>query len=140
MLDGADSSKVIDRAIAGAFVTVKPARRTLGSTTLKVENRLPFTITQPGGEGRYVVGIAPGPVRGRRGRARAIGAPADPGGDRLAGRTSRDQRPLIAIGAGNLAVGCVVALTRVTPCLYSDVATSIGAARQFETIGADFLL
>jgi hypothetical protein len=26
-------------------VTVKPARRTLGNTTLKVENRLPFTIT-----------------------------------------------------------------------------------------------
>ena len=38
-------SKAIDRAIAGAFVTVKPARRTLGSTTLKVENRLPFTVT-----------------------------------------------------------------------------------------------
>jgi hypothetical protein len=45
VLDGATLSKVIDRAIAGAFVTVKPARRTLGSTTLKVENRLPFTIT-----------------------------------------------------------------------------------------------
>ena len=38
-------SKAIDRAIAGAFVTVKPARRTLGTTTLKVENRLPFTVT-----------------------------------------------------------------------------------------------
>ena len=45
VLDGVTLSKVIDRAIAGAFVTVKPARRTLGSTTLKVENRLPFTIT-----------------------------------------------------------------------------------------------
>jgi hypothetical protein len=45
VLDGASLSRVIDRAIAGAFVTVKPARRTLGSTTLKVENRLPFTIT-----------------------------------------------------------------------------------------------
>jgi hypothetical protein len=45
VLDGATLSKVIDRAIAGAFVTVKPARRTLGTTTLKVENRLPFTIT-----------------------------------------------------------------------------------------------
>jgi hypothetical protein len=45
VLDGALLSKVIDRAIAGAFVTVKPARRTLGTTTLKVENRLPFTIT-----------------------------------------------------------------------------------------------
>ena len=45
VLDGTTLSRVIDRAIAGAFVTVKPARRTLGSTTLKVENRLPFTIT-----------------------------------------------------------------------------------------------
>jgi hypothetical protein len=45
VLDGANLAKTIDRAIAGAFVTVKPARRTLGSTTLKVENRLPFTIT-----------------------------------------------------------------------------------------------
>jgi hypothetical protein len=45
VLDGTTLSMVIDRAIAGAFVTVRPARRTLGSTTLKVENRLPFTVT-----------------------------------------------------------------------------------------------
>jgi hypothetical protein len=45
VLDGATLVKAIDRAIAGAFVTVKPARRTLGSTTLKVENRLPFTVS-----------------------------------------------------------------------------------------------
>jgi hypothetical protein len=45
VLDGASLSKALDRAIAGAFVTVKPARRTLGNTTLKVENRLPFTVT-----------------------------------------------------------------------------------------------
>jgi len=45
VLDGMTLSKAIDRAIAGAFVTVKPARRTLGSTTLRVENRLPFTVT-----------------------------------------------------------------------------------------------
>jgi len=45
VLDGAALSRAIDRAIAGAFVTVKPARRTLGSTTLKVENRLPFTVS-----------------------------------------------------------------------------------------------
>ena len=30
VLDGATLSKAIDRAIAGAFVTVKPARRTVG--------------------------------------------------------------------------------------------------------------
>jgi hypothetical protein len=45
VLDGATLSKVVDRAVAGAFVTVKPAHRTVGSTTLKVENRLPFTVT-----------------------------------------------------------------------------------------------
>jgi hypothetical protein len=44
-LDGQALVKAIDRAIAGSFVTVKPARRTLGTTTLKVENRLPFTIS-----------------------------------------------------------------------------------------------
>jgi hypothetical protein len=45
VLDGATLSKLVDRAVASAFVTVKPARRTLGSTTLKVENRLPFTVS-----------------------------------------------------------------------------------------------
>jgi hypothetical protein len=45
VLDGPTLSKVVDRAVAGAFVTVKPARRTLGTTTLRVENRLPFTIS-----------------------------------------------------------------------------------------------
>jgi hypothetical protein len=45
VLDGASFSRAIDRAVAAAFVTVKPARRTLGSTTLKVENRLPFTVS-----------------------------------------------------------------------------------------------
>jgi hypothetical protein len=45
VLDGTTLSKVVDRAVASSFVTVKPARRTLGSTTLKVENRLPFTIS-----------------------------------------------------------------------------------------------
>jgi hypothetical protein len=45
VLDGASLAKAIDRAISAAFVTVKPARRTAGSTTLKVENRLPFTVS-----------------------------------------------------------------------------------------------
>jgi hypothetical protein len=45
VLDGPTLSRSIDRALAGAFVSVKPARRTLGSTTLKLENRLPFTIS-----------------------------------------------------------------------------------------------
>src|SRR4029077_17475442 len=45
VLDGAALAKGVDRSVASAFVTVKPARRTLASTTLKVDNRLPFTIS-----------------------------------------------------------------------------------------------
>jgi hypothetical protein len=45
VLDGETLAKALDRAIASAFVTVKPAHRTVGTTTLKVENRLPFTVT-----------------------------------------------------------------------------------------------
>ena len=44
VLDGKVMSQIIDRAIGAAFVTVKPARRTVGSTTLKVDNHLPFTL------------------------------------------------------------------------------------------------
>lgn len=45
VVDGQTLARAIDRAVSGAFVTVKPARRVVGSTTLKVENRLPFTVT-----------------------------------------------------------------------------------------------
>ncbi len=45
VIDGPTLSRSIDRALAGAFVSIKPARRTVGSTTLKLENRLPFTIS-----------------------------------------------------------------------------------------------
>ena len=61
----------IDRAVASAFVTVKPARRTLGSTTLKVENRLPFTVvnlvvkagTSLGSPSVTFEGVGAGPAR-----------------------------------------------------------------------------
>jgi hypothetical protein len=45
VVDGATLARAIDRAVSGAFVTVKPARRAVGSTTLKIENRLPFTVS-----------------------------------------------------------------------------------------------
>jgi hypothetical protein len=45
VVDGATMARAIDRAVSGAFVTVKPAHRSVGSTTLKVENRLPFTVS-----------------------------------------------------------------------------------------------
>jgi hypothetical protein len=44
VLDGESLSRSLDRAIAGAFVTVKPAHRAVGATTLKLENHLPFTL------------------------------------------------------------------------------------------------
>jgi hypothetical protein len=46
VLDGTTLAKAVDRAISSAFVSVKPARRTTGSTTLKIENRLPFTLSR----------------------------------------------------------------------------------------------
>jgi hypothetical protein len=71
VLDGATLSKVVDRAVSSAFVTVKPARRTLGSTTLKVENRLPFTVsnlvvkagTSSGSPSVPFTGVGVGPAR-----------------------------------------------------------------------------
>jgi hypothetical protein len=45
VVDGTILARAIDRAVAGAFVSVKPAHRSVGSTTMKVENRLPFTVT-----------------------------------------------------------------------------------------------
>lgn len=44
VLDGEALSRSLDRALAAAFVTVKPAHRSVGSTTLKVDNHLPFTL------------------------------------------------------------------------------------------------
>ena len=43
-LDGKTMSQILDHAIGAAFVTIKPARRAVGSTTLKVDNHLPFTL------------------------------------------------------------------------------------------------
>ena len=45
VIDGPTMARALDRAISGAFVTVRPAHRSVGSTTLKIENRLPFTIS-----------------------------------------------------------------------------------------------
>jgi len=44
VLDGRGLARALDHAVSTAFVTVKPAKRGVGSTTLKVENRLPFTL------------------------------------------------------------------------------------------------
>jgi hypothetical protein len=44
VLDGQALSRSVDQGIASAFVTVRPGKRTMGSTTLKLENHLPFTV------------------------------------------------------------------------------------------------
>ena len=44
LMDGQALARAVDRAVGPAFVAVKPARRSVGNTTLKVENRLPFTL------------------------------------------------------------------------------------------------
>jgi hypothetical protein len=45
VLDGTTLARALDRALASAFITVKVAKRSPGSTTLKVDNRLPFTLS-----------------------------------------------------------------------------------------------
>jgi len=44
VLDATTLLRTLDHAIATAFVTVKPARHGAGSTTLKIDNHLPFTL------------------------------------------------------------------------------------------------
>jgi hypothetical protein len=46
VLDGPTLARAIDRALAPAFVSVKLARRGTGTTTFRLENRLPFTIAR----------------------------------------------------------------------------------------------
>ena len=36
---------MLDRAVSSAFVSAKVAKRSSNSTTLKIENRLPFTLS-----------------------------------------------------------------------------------------------
>ncbi len=44
-LDAASLARVLDRSIGSAFVSAKVARRSPGVTTLRIENRLPFTVS-----------------------------------------------------------------------------------------------
>jgi len=44
VLDGPGLARALGRALAAAFVSAKPVKHGSKSTTLKVENRLPFTI------------------------------------------------------------------------------------------------
>jgi len=44
VLDAPGLAKAIEHAVSSQFVSARPVRRTKGSTVLKVENRLPFTL------------------------------------------------------------------------------------------------
>jgi len=44
VLDAQSLVQLIEHQVATTFVTVKPARKSVGATTLKVENHLPFSI------------------------------------------------------------------------------------------------
>jgi hypothetical protein len=44
-LDAASIARALDHAVSNGFVSVKVARKSVGSTTLKVVNKLPFTVT-----------------------------------------------------------------------------------------------
>jgi len=48
VLDGPSLCKALDRTLASAFVSVRPAKRSVGSITLKIENHLPFTLAAIG--------------------------------------------------------------------------------------------
>ncbi len=76
VLDGSALVNAVEHAVASTFVSVKAAKRTNEATTLRVENRLPFTLTNvtlkagPSASAALVpfagVGIAPGVPRGTR--------------------------------------------------------------------------
>lgn len=44
-LKGVDVARSLDRAVAAAFVTARPSKKATGVTTLRIENRLPFTLS-----------------------------------------------------------------------------------------------
>ena len=54
VLDGKAMSQIMDRAIGTAFVTVKPARRTVEAQRSKVDNHLPFTLATVAVKGRQL--------------------------------------------------------------------------------------
>ena len=43
-IKGADVARSLDHAVASAFVTARPARKAVGSTAMRIENRLPFSL------------------------------------------------------------------------------------------------
>jgi hypothetical protein len=85
VLDATTLLKTLDHAIATAFVTVKPTRHGVGSTTLKVDNHLPFTLANVvvkagGSSGQPKVelkGLGVGPARSALAPIQAPGGSVD---------------------------------------------------------------
>ncbi|WP_165063651.1 hypothetical protein [Paludisphaera rhizosphaerae] len=44
VLDSQSLVQLVEQQLAATFVSVKPARKSVGATTLKIENHLPFTV------------------------------------------------------------------------------------------------
>jgi hypothetical protein len=85
VLDATTLLKTLDHAIATAFVTVKPARHGAGSTTLKIDNHLPFTLAnvvlKAGGSSGHpkveLKGLGVGPARSALAPIQAPGGSVD---------------------------------------------------------------
>ena len=43
-LKGIDLARDLDRAVSSAFVAARPGRKAIGDTTMRIENRLPFSL------------------------------------------------------------------------------------------------
>jgi hypothetical protein len=71
VIKGIDIARSLDRAIATEFVSVKPARKSVGSTAMRIENHLPFslasvTLKSGGSAGTPALtftGLGIGPIR-----------------------------------------------------------------------------
>src|SRR5205814_1701553 len=85
VLDGPGLARALDHALASAFVTVKVVQRGASSTSLRVENRLPFTLANvrikaSGSSGAPAVafpGLGIGPARSAKTSIQASGGTID---------------------------------------------------------------
>lgn len=80
VLDGASLARALDHAMAAAFVSVKPLKKGPASTTLKIDNKLPFTLANVVVKAGDSAGAPTVPLRGvgvgpARGATAAIQAP-----------------------------------------------------------------
>ena len=82
VIDPPALAKALDHALASQFVSARPVRRTKGSTILKVENRLPFTLANvmvktgesSGAPVVTIEGLGIGPARTASASIQAAGA------------------------------------------------------------------